>query len=89
MSKDKRFLRQCINCKQMKKKEDLIRITKDYKTNEIKINNESSITGRSVYICKSPECITNTLKKKKIEKLLKTNLTDNLKENLYSSVLKK
>ena len=86
MKQERKFLRQCISCKKYKKKDDLIRITKN---NEgININNISLIQGRSVYICKNEECITNAIKKKKIENILKSKLAENIKEELYT-VLKK
>ncbi len=88
MQQNKKFLRQCSDCKKLKSKEELIRITRDNKTKEIKINTNNKIYGRSVYICKNVECLENALKKKKIEKLLSSNLTENIKEELYT-VLKK
>ncbi len=88
MKEDRKFLRQCAACKSYKQKEDLIRITKDYKTEKIHINLGNEINGRSVYLCKSEECINKFLSKKGIEHYLKTKTTENIKEKLYT-VLKK
>ena len=82
MTKEKKFKRQCCFCKEIKDKQDLIRITKDYLSGEIKINTENKIQGRSVYICKNLECIENALKKKKIESFLKSKLPENIKQEL-------
>ncbi len=87
MKDSRKFLRQCTYCREYKKKEDLIRITKNYETNEIEINT-GKITGRSVYICKNRECLEKALKKKKIEASLKTKVPEEIKENLYN-LLKK
>ncbi len=84
MNKEKKFLRQCINCKSIKTKDELIRLTKDYKTKEIKINNNMEYQGRSVYICKNIECLETALKKRKIENSLKCKLSENIKEKLYT-----
>ncbi len=81
---NKKFLRQCVSCRLIKPKEQLIRITKNYKTKTIQINYNSQIQGRSVYICKNKECLENALKKKKIEHYLKSELTENIKEELYT-----
>lgn len=81
---NKKFLRQCVSCRLIKPKEQLIRITKNYKTKTIQINYNSQIQGRSVYICKNKECLENALKKKKIEHSLKSELTENIKEELYT-----
>lgn len=88
MTSDKKFKRQCTFCKAIKPKEELIRITKDSKTKEIKINQNKEYSGRSVYICKNIECLENALKKKKIETLLKCSVPNCIKEELYT-VLKK
>ena len=82
--KEKKFLRQCISCKAIKPKDELIRITKDYKTKEIKINNNQEFYGRSVYICKNIECLENTLKRRKIEGFLKCTLPENINKGLYT-----
>lgn len=88
MKNNKKFKRQCCFCKEIKSKDELIRITKDSKTDEILINNDNKIQGRSVYICKNIECFENALKKKKIEGSLKSALPENIKQELYT-VLKK
>ena len=88
MKPDRKFLRQCISCKEYRNKEELIKITKDTNNGNVKLNNDSLIQGRSVYICKNKKCITNALKKKKIEHSLKSNLPEIVKEEL-STVLKK
>lgn len=84
MKTDKKFKRQCCFCREIKEKSELIRITKDYKTSKVLINNENKIQGRSVYICKNIECIEKALKKKKIEHSLKSELPENIKQELYT-----
>ena len=86
MKQNRKFLRQCVFCREYKPKEELIRITKTQDGN-IEINGDGKIVGRSVYICKKTECLQNALKKKKIEGSLKSNLPESIKEEL-STVLK-
>lgn len=82
--KDKKFKRQCASCREIKNKEDLIKITKDFKTNEIKINQENKVQGRSVYLCKNLECIEKAFKKNRIEQLLKSKQPENIKLDVYT-----
>lgn len=84
MKKDKKFKRQCCFCKSVKSKSELIRITKDSRTEEILINYDNKIQGRSVYICKNIDCVQNALKKKRIEGSLKSSLEENIKQELYT-----
>lgn len=86
MKQERKFLRQCVSCREYKQKNELIKITKST-DGTIKINNDNSSVGRSVYICKKEECVQNALKKKKLEHSLKSNLPESIKEEL-STVLK-
>lgn len=79
---NRKFLRQCACCKEYKSKEELIRITKDHKTDEIVINNDNIAAGRSIYVCKNKQCIQNILKKKRIESSLKAVIPDGIREKL-------
>lgn len=88
MKIDKKFKRQCCFCKEIRLKEELIRITKDSCTKEVIINNENKVQGRSVYICKNIECIEKALKKKRIETSLKSVLPENIKQELYTVLTK-
>lgn len=88
MSKNKRFLRQCCCCKEIKAKTDLIRITKDSGNNEVKINEGNKYIGRSVYICKNKECIEQTIRKRTIQRQLKCEIGENIKEELYTVLTK-
>ncbi len=85
---DKKFKRQCVSCREIKNKEDLIRITRDFNTNEVYVNPENEVQGRSVYLCKNEECIEKAFKKNKIERLIKSKTPENLKLDVYT-VLKK
>lgn len=78
----KEIIRKCIGCFKSKNREEMIKITRENKTNEIFINPNSKIFGRSVYLCYNNSCIENSLKKNKLAKFLKTDLTEELKQTL-------
>ncbi|MCR5260769.1 MAG: YlxR family protein [Candidatus Gastranaerophilales bacterium] len=78
-----KFLRKCIGCGAYKKKEELIKITKT-NTNEIYINPKSNVYGRSTYICRDENCVNNAFKKMKISKILKQNVSINLKDEIMT-----
>ena len=67
------MLRKCVGCGELKQKEDLIKITKNYKDGSVVINPDSKTFGRSAYLCYNQKCIDAALKKSKINKVLKTN----------------
>ena len=72
--KGKMAERKCIGCGQLFPRENLIKITKNHDGGNIVINPNSKIFGRSVYLCYNQSCIENAFKKKRINKLLKTNV---------------
>lgn len=74
--------RKCAGCGALKDRNRLIKITYDKKENEVLINPNSKIFGRSVYLCYNKMCIENALKKNRIQKNLKTNISEELKGKL-------
>lgn len=78
----KQILRKCIGCFKEHEREKMVKITRESKTGEIFINPNSKIFGRSVYLCYNKSCIEGSLKKNKLAKFLKSNLTDELTKKL-------
>ena len=68
----KEILRKCQGCLKLISRDELIKITK-LQNGELKINPNSKELGRSVYVCKNPECIKIFIKKKKLKTALKAN----------------
>ena len=66
------MLRKCVGCGELKDTENLIKITKDYRTGDIILNTDCKIFGRSAYLCYNKSCIENSLKKNKLNRALKT-----------------
>lgn len=65
--------RKCVGCGELIPRENLIKITKDYKDGNIVIEPDSKTFGRSAYLCYNQSCISAALKKNKLNKVLKTN----------------
>lgn len=63
-------IRKCAVCKKESDRIDLIKITK-LENGLLKINPTSKEIGRSVYICKNPDCIKLFIKKKRLKGGLK------------------
>jgi hypothetical protein len=64
--------RRCVSCGKLKNVDELLKITKNYINGKIEINENSKIFGRSAYLCYNNECIELAIKKKKINKALKS-----------------
>ena len=66
--------RKCVGCGEFKPRENLIRIMKTDKDGLV-VNPNSKTFGRSAYLCYNQSCIELALKKSKLNKALKTNVT--------------
>lgn len=75
-------MRKCLGCFKLKNRDEMIKLTRESKSCQIFINPNSKIFGRSAYLCYNNCCIENSLKKNKLAKFLKANLTEDFKEKL-------
>ena len=78
-------LRMCIVCKKELPKKELDRIVKT--DDGFVLDKTGKMNGRGSYICKDEECIKKLFKQKVLNKVFKTNITEenysNLKEQFF------
>src|SRR5258708_7413712 len=60
-------LRKCVTCKKGGTQREMIRLTVDHRSNEVRFNQPSKtpktkLIGRSAYLCRSEECLSAALK---------------------------
>lgn len=73
--------RQCISCRNMFPKNDLIRVVKQPDGTYL-IDESNKSNGRGAYICKNEECIKKCIKSKLLNKSFKSNINQNIYEGL-------
>lgn len=78
--------RRCIGCRQVKNRNELIKVTADYTDGSLKINPDSLTFGRSAYLCYNETCIENAFKKNKLAKHLKAPVQNELKGQLLDEL---
>ena len=83
MKKRKIPQRKCIVCGENKDKKDLIRIVKN-KEEGIILDPTGKKNGRGAYICKDEKCINEAKKKRKLDKVFKTEISDDLYEEIIA-----
>ncbi len=74
--------RKCVGCNKIKESAEMIKMTRVHDSQDILINPDSRYFGRSSYVCYNKECILNALKKKKLQKSLKTQIQPQIIEQL-------
>lgn len=60
-------LRQCIACRELKEKRDMLRIVRTA-DGKVFIDFSSKASGRGAYICNNPECVRKLKKSRLIDK---------------------
>ncbi len=63
----------CIGCRQMKEKQNLIRIVR-LQCGEFCVDVTGKKNGRGAYICKSPECLEQAMKNHGMERSFQTKI---------------
>ncbi|MFR1672549.1 MAG: YlxR family protein [Candidatus Gastranaerophilaceae bacterium] len=76
--------RKCVGCGKLKNRDELIKITKENLHGDVVLNPDSKIFGRSVYLCYNKSCIEAALKKNKLQKALRANISEELKGKLLN-----
>ena len=77
-----------MGCNEKKDKNQLIRIVKN-KDNEISIDKTGKMEGRGAYICDNEKCLEKVIKSKRLERVLETNISDEIYESLRGVILGK
>ena len=66
------MLRKCVGCGELKAREKMIKLTKNFQNGKVVLNPDSLTFGRSAYLCYNQSCIELALKKNKLNRALKT-----------------
>ena len=68
-------MRQCLGCREMKAKRELIRAVKS-PSGEISLDFKGKAPGRGAYICPNTECLKKSIKAKALEKAFSAQIPD-------------
>lgn len=72
-------MRQCVGCREMKAKRELIRIIRTSEDG-ILVDATGKKNGRGAYICPNRECLEKAMKNKGLERSLKTAIPQQIYE---------
>ena len=77
--------RQCVGCREMKDKNQCLRIVKSSE-NKIEIDLTGKKNGRGAYLCKSKECMEKALKNNSLERSFHFAIPDEIKSELLKEM---
>jgi hypothetical protein len=81
MTNKKVPMRQCVGCREMKAKRELIRVIKT-SDNQVLVDATGKKNGRGAYLCMTKECLHRARKNKGLERSFKMAIPDELYEKL-------
>ena len=76
--------RQCIGCRLVKSKYELVRIVKDDENVEIDLTGKKN--GRGAYICKSKGCLEKAFKSKALDRTFKMSVSNIIYSELENAM---
>lgn len=77
--------RLCVACREMREKNELIRITRS-KDGEISLDTTGKMPGRGAYICKNTDCLARAQKIKALERAFSANISDEVYASLINEL---
>ena len=74
-------LRQCVGCREMKAKKELVRVVRSPE-GEISLDFRGKAPGRGAYVCPQAECLRRAIKSKALERGLDCQIPQEIYDQL-------
>lgn len=75
--------RTCIVCRNKGSKENFVKFVKN-KLGEVQLEKNKKLDGRGAYVCKNSACVTKLVKTKALNRVFKTNISQNFYEGIVN-----
>ena len=85
MQQKKIPMRQCVGCREMKPKKELIRAVKSPEGN-ISLDFRGKAPGRGAYVCPDPACLKRAIKSKALERAFETQIPQEIYDGLVKAM---
>ena len=74
-------MRQCLGCREMKPKRELIRVVRSPE-NEVSLDFKGKMPGRGAYVCRNVECLKRAIKSKALSRAFGVEIPQSIMELL-------
>ncbi len=75
-------MRQCLGCRTMFPKKDLIRVVRSPDGSSITLDFKGKAQGRGAYLCRNPECLKRARKSRALERAFAAAISDEIYDAL-------
>ena len=80
-------MRQCLGCREMKPKRELIRVVRSPE-GEVSLDFKGKKSGRGAYVCPDDACLKKAVKSRALERALGVQIDESIYSQLDDSVLR-
>lgn len=70
-------MRQCLGCREMKDKREMVRVVRSPEGN-VSIDRRGKAPGRGAYVCPQLECLKKAIKSKALSRALESDIPDEI-----------
>jgi len=81
-------LRQCVGCREMRPKKQLIRVVRT-PDGEVLVDETGKKSGRGIYVCPSADCVIAAIKPRKLQRVLKRDVPQEAIDVLREELIKR
>ena len=85
MQQKKIPMRQCVGCREMKPKKELIRVVRSPE-GAISLDFRGKAPGRGAYLCPDPACLKRAMKAKALSRAFETEIPQEIYEDLLAKM---
>ena len=78
-------MRQCLGCREMKQKKELIRVVRTPE-GEISLDFRGKVPGRGAYVCPSSACLEKAIKIRALERALDQKIDEEVFQRLQKEI---
>ena len=78
-------LRQCLGCREMKPKKELLRVVRS-KEGEISLDLRGKASGRGAYVCPNTDCLKKAIKGKALSRAFDTEIPQEIYDALLAEM---
>lgn len=78
-------MRQCLGCREMKPKKELIRVVRSPE-GKISLDFKGKASGRGAYICPEPQCLKKAIKARALERAFSAQIPPEIYEKLQNEM---
>ncbi len=78
-------MRMCVGCREMKPTRELIRVVRA-PDGTVSMDPAGKKPGRGAYVCRSQTCLARAIKQKQLERVLETQLTEEVSQQLRQAM---